>query len=106
FSSRRLHTSCYRDWSSDVCSSDLTNATVGIIIFSFIPTVAFVLGIFVRRHPAEMLEGDLDALVENKRIIDVPSVSAGVAADDSRSEERRVGKGCRSRWSAARSGKY
>src|SRR5207245_7766684 len=24
FSSRRLHTRCYRDWSSDVCSSDLT----------------------------------------------------------------------------------
>src|SRR6266542_6669044 len=23
FSSRRLHTGCYRDWSSDVCSSDL-----------------------------------------------------------------------------------
>src|SRR5207245_3484027 len=23
FSSRRLHTRCYRDWSSDVCSSDL-----------------------------------------------------------------------------------
>src|SRR6266542_744449 len=24
FSSRRRHTICYRDWSSDVCSSDLT----------------------------------------------------------------------------------
>src|SRR3989337_1580414 len=32
FSSRRRHTRCYRDWSSDVCSSDLmirhTRATV------------------------------------------------------------------------------
>src|SRR5207245_3847671 len=27
FSSRRRHTRCYRDWSSDVCSSDLTMAT-------------------------------------------------------------------------------
>src|SRR6266852_5687059 len=26
FSSRRRHTSCYRDWSSDVCSSDLYRA--------------------------------------------------------------------------------
>src|SRR5207245_7111200 len=26
FSSRRRHTRCYRDWSSDVCSSDLVNA--------------------------------------------------------------------------------
>ena len=25
FSSRRRHTRCGRDWSSDVCSSDLTN---------------------------------------------------------------------------------
>src|SRR5207245_2981590 len=25
FSSRRRHTRCYRDWSSDVCSSDLYN---------------------------------------------------------------------------------
>src|SRR6266852_1400071 len=25
FSSRRRHTRCYRDWSSDVCSSDLSN---------------------------------------------------------------------------------
>src|SRR5207245_6928879 len=27
FSSRRRHTSCYRDWSSDVCSSDLLSWT-------------------------------------------------------------------------------
>src|SRR6266542_4712419 len=27
FSSRRRHTRCYRDWSSDVCSSDLTDVT-------------------------------------------------------------------------------
>src|SRR6266542_5403413 len=26
FSSRRRHTRCYRDWSSDVCSSDLLEA--------------------------------------------------------------------------------
>src|SRR5207245_4060167 len=26
FSSRRRHTRCYRDWSSDVCSSDLEKA--------------------------------------------------------------------------------
>src|SRR3989337_1257403 len=27
FSSRRRHTRCYRDWSSDVCSSDLLGNT-------------------------------------------------------------------------------
>src|SRR6266542_3791849 len=30
FSSRRRHTSCYRDWSSDVCSSDLH---VHVVVF-------------------------------------------------------------------------
>src|SRR5207245_5718687 len=29
FSSRRRHTRCYRDWSSDVCSSDLGLAVPG-----------------------------------------------------------------------------
>src|SRR6266542_2147805 len=29
FSSRRRHTRCYRDWSSDVCSSDLKAASKG-----------------------------------------------------------------------------
>src|SRR6266852_4158642 len=27
FASRRRHTNCYRDWSSDVCSSDLASLT-------------------------------------------------------------------------------
>src|SRR5207245_4951498 len=27
FSSRRRHTRCYRDWSSDVCSSDLSGSS-------------------------------------------------------------------------------
>src|SRR3989337_2114543 len=30
-SSRRRHTRCYRDWSSDVCSSDLARAIQGRI---------------------------------------------------------------------------
>src|SRR5207245_1325135 len=32
FSSRRRHTRCYRDWSSDVCSSDLIGAAYGAAI--------------------------------------------------------------------------
>src|SRR5207245_227938 len=31
FSSRRRHTRCYRDWSSDVCSSDLGSQTYYVI---------------------------------------------------------------------------
>src|SRR5207245_7118874 len=33
FSSRRRHTRCYRDWSSDVCSSDLTPSPCVMVIF-------------------------------------------------------------------------
>src|SRR2546422_4265139 len=31
FSSRRRHTRCSRDWSSDVCSSDLSRAALGLL---------------------------------------------------------------------------
>src|SRR5207245_6440159 len=46
FSSRRRHTRCYRDWSSDVCSSDLENTEAiavlegGNILGIFVPGVA------------------------------------------------------------------
>src|SRR5262245_63573865 len=33
FSSRRRHTRCLSDWSSDVCSSDLGLSTDGLILF-------------------------------------------------------------------------
>src|SRR3989337_1208855 len=32
FSSRRRHTRCYRDWSSDVCSSDLDGTVHGFSV--------------------------------------------------------------------------
>src|SRR3989339_1895187 len=65
FSSRRRHTRSDRDWSSDVCSSDLQSACSC-------------------KH--------FDT-VTRKRVI----VSLKVCGE--RSEERRVGKECRSRWS-------
>src|SRR5215831_20605724 len=65
FSSRRRHTRCLSDWSSDECSSDLT--------------IASVIGMPQRR-------AGVDA-----RGISFPG--------HFRSEERRVGKECRSRWS-------
>src|SRR5216684_4850093 len=34
FSSRRRHTRCSRDWSSDVCSSDL--ATIGVTVYLYV----------------------------------------------------------------------
>src|SRR6201989_2188199 len=67
FSSRRRHTSSLRDWSSDVCSSDLAS--------SRLPSVAE--SPHVRRAGSQRCR----------------------RASPSRSEERRVGKECRSRWS-------
>src|SRR5262245_66177029 len=70
FSSRRRHTRCLSDWSSDVCSSDLEHirgegAEAAALTYGFtmvVTAVMFNLTWFYR------------------------------------SEERRVGKECRSRW--------
>src|SRR5205814_4078721 len=78
FSSRRRHTRCLSDWSSDVCSSDLTFATGSTV--------------YVRAA------GDLTPVFDVLRK-EVREVDTGVPM---RSEERRVGKECRSRWSPCR----
>src|SRR2546429_4116467 len=70
FSSRRRHTRCSRDWSSDVCSSDLVGELDG-------------LGRRAERHRNE----------HRSEYLDLGDGGGG------RSEERRVGKECRSRWS-------
>src|SRR5262249_59937265 len=75
FSSRRRHTRLVSDWSSDVCSSDL-NVSVG----------SLSLGWFTS------LSAD-DVVIQDKKgntLAQIPRVT--------RSEERRVGKECRSRW--------
>src|SRR5690349_23188492 len=86
FSSRRRHTRSLRDWSSDVCSSDL-NAD-GLKIPSPHSVVSHpcrrTLHIGLRRHPAHRL---------------LEAHANGPDARKFRSEERRVGKECRSRWS-------
>src|SRR5215467_15621911 len=74
FSSRRRHTRLQGDWSSDVCSSDLgTTLAVGA------PDDG---------SPAKVIGGDPAS--------DCFGASTKCSA---RSEERRVGKECRSRWS-------
>src|ERR1041385_4911643 len=64
FSSRRRHTRCSRDWSSDVCSSDLRRMQAAAISL-------------ITALQREVYNGRRSA----------------------RSEERRVGKECKSRWS-------
>src|SRR3989475_1628938 len=97
FSSRRRHTRFDCDWGSDVCSSDLLlkffaadrlaeefqeDGIRAISIYADVGIPAEVDAMFEKIISSF---GKVDALVNN----------AGVQ----RSEERRVGKECRSRWS-------
>src|SRR5437588_5568246 len=91
FSSRRRHTRSLCDWSSDVCSSDLAPSTPRQPR-PFRETLMNEGETAV--SPDRGLEGAGDRLDE--------LLGSGVLVEealDSRSEERRVGKECRSRWS-------
>src|SRR3712207_6996950 len=80
FSSRRRHTRYWRDWSSDVCSSDLL----------------FELAL------ADPLHGARHGLLEvggRRGAGHLRALERGGIEHRHRSEERRVGKECRSRWS-------
>src|SRR5699024_12009931 len=71
FSSRRRHTRSKRDWSSDVCSSDLRTGPRG----------------------ARGAEAAQDRHLESRA-----AHGRGAGRGRARSEERRVGKECRTRW--------
>src|SRR3712207_8465156 len=90
FSSRRRHTRYWRDWSSDVCSSDL----------AAVATRLGQVGANISRLQVRLRDEDgavVDFLVELPVEGRMADVVRGL--DALRSEERRVGKECRSRWS-------
>src|SRR3712207_8416481 len=87
FSSRRRHTRYWRDWSSDVCSSDLRLAA-----FALAAVLALVVGIGLGANLDRILPGSEE--VASTPLNALPSWQGA-----QRSEERRVGKECRSRWS-------
>src|SRR5256885_9269337 len=91
FSSRRRHTRLQGDWSSDVCSSDLLGleaSDLGDDLFLLVPSRP------QRRPPLGQL-GEL--LLDPRQTLLRRSI--GLLLQRLRSEERRVGKECRSRWS-------
>src|SRR5438132_12406752 len=88
FSSRRRHTRSLCDWSSDVCSSDLSVGNISqqqVLLWSEADTAADGLDHAAQRAPQPAVLAVPDAAV--------------------RSEERRVGKECRSRWAPKQSKK-
>src|SRR5438309_8311351 len=83
FSSRRRHTRWNCDWSSDVCSSDLAHLAFG-----------------ARRAPGRSLVRVFNPEAQHEGFESVHTLVMTVTDDmPFRSEERRVGKECRCRWS-------
>ena len=99
FSSRRRHTRLVRDWSSDVCSSDL-NGTIREMKF-LEPRKVSILSERRIYPPYGMAGGNPGARGKNQLVKkDGQLVNLrGKVERVIRSEERRVGKECRSRWS-------
>src|SRR5439155_11245608 len=97
FSSRRRHTRWPRDWSSDVCSSDLKRALLENLgraeLADYLTRYASRVYIVHRRdqlRASKILQERAFAnpkieMIWNKQVVE-------------RSEERRVGKECRSWW--------
>src|SRR2546430_11947897 len=90
FSSRRRHTRFDCDWSSDVCSSDLPMPAKAAFpwpatLFFFGTDTAFPAFLFRSTRFAQKSQS--------------AALRRRVSSRQSRSEERRVGKECRSRWS-------
>src|SRR2546426_2347892 len=86
FSSRRRHTRLQGDWSSDVCSSDLCR-------------LAGDHGAAVGHFEAALAErGEGKGEISGRtRVAALQGLAYSLLK--TRSEERRVGKECRSRWS-------
>src|SRR2546430_9186126 len=88
FSSRRRHTRFDCDWSSDVCSSDLA-------ILGDSSRCPFACDAIIALRSRT---GSVRSLQEwHERTTAEKQPLAGAKAQE-RSEERRVGKECRSRW--------
>src|SRR2546430_4016495 len=91
FSSRRRHTRFDCDWSSDVCSSDL-DLVVSVAMADHAPLERVIEYLVAAVAPGGTLL--LQDVTTRRGIRNLPW--NGIAW---RSEERRVGKECRSRWS-------
>src|SRR2546430_13569359 len=88
FSSRRRHTRFDCDWSSDVCSSDLAAKKVTVVRIQWLKSRTTVWSSLPADNQDLKTYCRLSRTARQQRRSSRP-----------RSEERRVGKECRSRWS-------
>src|SRR5947209_10636515 len=91
FSSRRRHTRYWRDWSSDVCSSDLKMRPGEVMAQQPVYRTTVT-----SDNPVGSRANQVTVHVTVTTTVFVYNRSA---AGNLRSEERRVGKECRFRWS-------
>src|SRR5260221_6214174 len=97
FSSRRRHTRSLCDWSSDVCSSDLSSPWRDRILGIRTDEVTAASATWIRSRQGD--DGAWSTFFGGPPDLST-TVEAYVALRlAGRSEERRVGKECRSRWS-------
>src|SRR2546430_7015423 len=92
FSSRRRHTRFDCDWSSDVCSSDLRSIVGSVykgVVTNVLPGMQAAFVDIGLHKDGFLYAGDYT--------INLSDYARAMLAG--RSEERRVGKECRSRWS-------
>src|SRR5256885_3555437 len=90
FSSRRRHTRLQGDWSSDVCSSDLVLVR---------PMRALLVGAVLTLVSALQIAAQPIRTSGSSRFVLSSYHTHNDRYNVQRSEERRVGKECRSRWS-------
>src|SRR2546430_7906458 len=91
FSSRRRHTRFDCDWSSDVCSSDLVTPIPAVVEEDFQDCLSCSKRLSIaKRNTASACSRETPSK---------SSRNVSRLCPPSRSEERRVGKECRSRWS-------
>src|SRR5439155_17514050 len=96
FSSRRRHTGWPRDWSADVCSSDLMIRPAHVWIVPDMP----------KPRSGKIMRRVLAAVSSGQDAGDVSTLANPEVVEELRrmvrSEERRVGKQGRSRWGTKR----
>src|SRR5690606_40889880 len=97
------HTSFSRDWSSDVCSSDLKGNVVTIAVGGD-DTPLFCIhggdgGVLFYRSLATLMPPEIPLhAIESLELGSSGPIESFTIEETARSEERRVGKECRAAW--------